>query len=83
MLNFPNSSLILLVAHSIHKIFVKKKMTQKYVTKTLDAKNTMFVLQGLRSGCNYNKHQHSRFRHMKRKPNTQKKHPCIKGELCT
>jgi hypothetical protein len=59
MLNFPNSSLILLVVHSIYKTFVENKMTQNR-SPTLDAKNTMFVLQGLRSSCNYNKHQHSK-----------------------
>jgi hypothetical protein len=53
MLNFPNSSLILLVAHNIYKTFVEKENNTKYVTKTLDAKNTMFVLPGLRRGCNY------------------------------
>jgi hypothetical protein len=47
MLNFPNSSLILLVAHSIYKTFVENKNDTKYVTKTLDAKNTMFVLPGV------------------------------------
>jgi hypothetical protein len=46
MLNFPNSSLILLVAHSIYKTFVKNKNDTKYVTKTFDAKITMFILPG-------------------------------------
>jgi hypothetical protein len=38
MLNFPNSSLILLVVHSIYKTFVENKMTQNMSPKTFDAK---------------------------------------------
>jgi hypothetical protein len=54
MFSFSNSSLILLVAHSIYKIFVVNKITQNMSPRHLMQKyHIALSFKVFRSGCNY------------------------------
>jgi hypothetical protein len=74
MLSFPNSSLILLVAHSIYKTFVENKMTQNMLPKHLMQKYHIGLsFQGLEVVAT-TKSPTLQVRHVKRKFNTPKPH---------
>jgi hypothetical protein len=73
MLNFPNSSLILLVVHSIYKTFEENKMTQN-MSPTLDAKKYHVCPPRAEKWLQLQQIPTFQVKHVKRKSNTPRPH---------